>query len=204
MKYTGSAFEEAVNRQPAVNMGERQEALKQLYLQDPEKPRITDGAKTSSFNVPASSPLYAEVIPHNADKSYAVGVHTAVGGESDFPVPGDILCAAIAACLDSCIRIIANRLGVKLKSLEVEAQADMNVLGTLRINDNVPVGFQNIRIDVNLETETQVQDALLDALIGAAEHSCVIIQTLRNSPAISVARRPLEGVVADPALASVA
>jgi hypothetical protein len=39
----------------------------------------------------------------------AFGTHTAVGGESDYPVPGELLCAAVASCLDSTIRTIANR-----------------------------------------------------------------------------------------------
>ncbi len=203
MQNAKNTFEEAIDQQPVVNMGERQEALRKLYLEDPGKARIKDGARTSSFHVPASSALYTEVTPHNAGAPYEVGVHTAVGGESDFPVPGDILSAAIASCLDSCIRIIANRLGVKLKSLEVVVEAEVDVHGTLRIDDNVPVGFQNIEINVNLETEHVVQEALLDALLAAAEHSCVIIQTLRTAPTISVSRHRQEPALVDQALATV-
>ena len=187
---TGSNFKEAVEHHPVVNMGERHEQLRQVYLETPEKARIIDGARTSSVAVPASKALYTEVTPRNADKTYAVGVHTAVGGESDFPVPGDILCAALASCLDSTIRIIANRLGVMLTKLEVTAEAEMDVHGTLRFDDNVPVGFQNIRLNVELDTEKPVQEALLNAMLNAAEHSCVIIQTLRNAPEISVALTP--------------
>ena len=187
---SGSNFKEAVAHQPVVNMGERHELLRQVYLETPAKARIIDGARTSSANVPASKALYTEVIPHNANETYAVGVHRAVGGQSDFPVPGDILCAALAACLDSTIRIIANRLGVTLTKLEVTVEAEVDVHGTLRFDDKVPVGFQNIRLDVALDTEKPVQEALLDAMLNAAEHSCVIIQTLRNAPEISVTRMP--------------
>ncbi len=201
---SGSIFNEAVENQPVVNMGERQELLRQVYLEAPAKARIIDGARTTSANVPASKALYTEVIPHNASEAYAVGVHTAVGGESDFPVPGDILCAAVASCLDSCIRIIANRLGIILTKLEVIVEAEMDVHGTLRFDDSVPVGFQNIRMNVDLDTQAPVQDALLDALLNAAEHSCVIIQTLRNAPEIMVTRAPQRQVDAKLETASVA
>lgn len=185
---SGTYFKEAVERQPVANMGERHELLRQVYLEAPAKARIIDGAKTSCANVPASKALYAEVIPNNAKEAYAIGVHTAVGGQSDFPVPGDILCAALASCLDSTIRIIANRLGITLTELEVTVEAEVDVHGTLRFDDKVPVGFQNIRMNVALDTEKPVQEALLDAMLNAAEHSCVIIQTLRNAPEISVTR----------------
>ena len=197
-------FVDAIERQPFVNMGERQEALRQRYQENPQAAFITDGARTSSRAAPATSALYTEVFPHNANSGYAVGVHSAVGGESDFPVPGDILCAAMAACLDSCIRIIANRLGIKLKSLEVSAEAAINVLGTLRIDDAVPVGFQDIQIGVAIETDAPVKDALMDALLAAAEHSCVIIQTLRQAPSISVSRIAAQDAEGEENLASVA
>ena len=200
----GSNFKEAVEHQPVVNMGERHELLRQVYLETPAKARIIDGAKTSSVNVPASKALYTEVIPHNANEAYAVGVHRAVGGESDFPVPGDILCAAVASCLDSTIRIIANRLGITLTQLEVTVEAEIDVHGTLRFDDSVPVGFQNIRLSVDLDTEKPVQEALLDAMLNAAEHSCVIIQTLRNAPEISVTRAPLKQADEELVTASVA
>ena len=181
-------FELAVENCKAVKMGERHEALRQIYQETPEKARIIDGAKTSSRRVSATRALYTEVEPFNAPEPYKVGVHKAVGGESDFPVPGDILCAAAAACLDSCIRIIANRLGIELTELEVTATAKMDVHGTLRLNDDIPVGFQNMDIAVKLETRKPVQDALIDAMLSAAEHSCVIVQTLRNAPQINVSR----------------
>jgi uncharacterized OsmC-like protein len=54
-----------------------------------------------------------------------------------------MLCAALAACLDSTIRIIADHLDVTLSSLEVGVTAEVDVRGTLLMDRKVPGGFQN-------------------------------------------------------------
>ena len=72
-----------------------------------------------------------------------VGVHRAVGGMHDLPVPGDILCAALVACVDTTIRILSNHLGIPLSSLEVDVQADCDVRGTLLVD---PFRFELVSI----------------------------------------------------------
>lgn len=112
------------------------------------------------------------------------GIHKAVGGYSDAPNPGDILCGALAACLDSTIRIIAERLGVILESLEVDVKANQDVRGTLLISREVPVVFQMINCNVNLKAKDGTDPRILQKLLGAAEHSCVTMETLLSSVSI--------------------
>ncbi|MBV5331716.1 OsmC family protein, partial [bacterium] len=71
-----------------------------------------------------------------------VGVHSALGGVHDAPTPGDLLCAALAACQDSSIRMVANILGVELEHLQVKVTAQVDVRGALAMSQEVPVGFQ--------------------------------------------------------------
>jgi len=159
-----------------------------LYKQDAKQAQIVDMAKTTSSRIPASTALYSEVSAgHNTPESYAIGVHQAVGGLSDYATPGDLFCAAIAACLDSTIRIISNRLSIPLKSLSVVVKAEVDVRGTLRVDDSVPVGFQDIQIEVDLQAMMQLPEATVRSILNAAEHSCVVLQTLKNTPSISVA-----------------
>ena len=63
----------------------------------------------------------------------------------------------------------------------------VDVRGTLRVDDTIPVGFQAIEIEVDLQPIMQLAEVTLRAILNAAEHSCVVIQTLRNPPVISVA-----------------
>ena len=116
------------------------------------------------------------------------GVHKAVGGEGDYPVPGELLCAAVATCLDSTIRIIANRMHIELGSLQVQVEAQVDVRGTLLVERHVPVGFQTINVEVRLDALQDVESRKVDMLLRAAEHSCIVIQTLRNGAQIAIQR----------------
>jgi uncharacterized OsmC-like protein len=112
-------------------------------------------------------------------------VHERIGGFSDLPVPGDVLCAALAACADSTVRIIASRLGVKLERLIVRAEADVDVRGTLCVEPGVPVGFQAMRVHIQL-LAPEADPRALSKLLLAAEHCCVVLRTLRSGVPVTV------------------
>jgi uncharacterized OsmC-like protein len=109
-----------------------------------------------------------------------IGAHAAVGGYHDQPNPGDLLCAALASCLDSTIRMIANRLGVRLIRLEVDVVADVDVRGALMVDRETPVGFTAMRCDVDLVTADGTPRALTEGLLASAEHCCIVMNTLRG------------------------
>lgn len=113
-----------------------------------------------------------------------VGVHSALGGVHDAPTPGDILCAALAACQDSSVRMVANLLGVQLEFLEVSVSGDVDVRGTMMVDRTVPVGFQAMRCNVQMRVKAGTDPRLVGKLEAAAEQSCVVLQTLRAPPRI--------------------
>lgn len=81
---------------------EAQKPLKESYVKEPRLAMVTDHAKTSGQD--AADPYHSIVKPMDGcDVSVPVGVHAAVGGKHDAPTPGDLLCAALAACQDSSI-----------------------------------------------------------------------------------------------------
>lgn len=175
--------------QPAIDMAARQLPLQASYKTDPAGAWITDRAATRSQRISPAQPLYGEVtMEGGCPTDLTFGVHTAVGGESDYPVPGELLCAAVASCLDSTIRIIANRLHIELLLLEVTVEAHVDVRGTLLVDRAVPVGFQKINAVVRIDAAGAVEPRKIDILLKAAERSCVVIQTLRNGTDISVRR----------------
>lgn len=150
------------------------------YEEAPEEAKITDRAvATGGVD---RDPFHGVVEPGSLDYGVAweFGIHRAVGGYHDAPNPGDLLCAALAACLDSTIRIIAGRLGVTLEKLDVTVAADVDVRGTLVIEEDVPVGFQSMECHVDIRAEDGTDPELVETLIEAAEYSCVNLQTLRS------------------------
>lgn len=170
-----------------VDMAARQLPLQTRYQTTPAEAWITDRATTHSRDHAPSMPLYGSVaLQDGRPTELTYGVHTAVGGESDYPVPGELLCAAIASCFDSTLRILANRFGIGLDALEVEVVAQVDVRGTLLVDRSVPVGFQKIEVCARLTTGRTPAPGMIERLMKAAEHSCVVLQTVRNGPEITV------------------
>lgn len=166
-----------------ISIQERQRPLRARYKADPGAARVTDYACTRSSD--PNDPLHFIVEPKKGSGvQLPVGVHGAVGGLHDAPCPGDILCAALAACQDSSIRMVANLLGVELASLTVVVTAEVDVRGALGMDPQVPVGFQTLRCDVHLSAQEGTPPELLAKLRMGAERCCVVLQTLRQPPAV--------------------
>ena len=162
---------------------EIQVPLRQRYKVDPKAALITDSA--CARGKIADDPFHSIVMPMpKSGIAVPVGVHSALGGLHDAPNPGDILCAALAACQDSSVRMVANILGITLESLEVEVTGDVDVRGTLAMDAHVPVGFQTMRCVVRLRAAKSTNPRLLEKLQAASQRSCVVKQTLLHSPRI--------------------
>jgi len=157
----------------------RQDPLRERYRTAPDEALITDRAKTVMNG--SEDPFHSTVLAgEEQDGLWRVGIHRAVGGYHDLPNPGDILCAALASCFHSTLRIIANRLEIPIANLEVNTRAEVDVRGTLLVDRNVPVGFQRIKCQVRLDPGANVPPEKVRMLQAAVEHSCVVLQTLRN------------------------
>ena len=160
-----------------------QKPLKAKYKEAPQSAMVIDHARTSGEV--ASDPFHSKVEPMDGcGISIPVGVHAAVGGLHDAPTPGDLLCAALAACQDSAVRMVANLLGVELTELEVRVTAAADVRGAMAMDPAVPVGFQSITCDVRLKAKEGTPPELLEKLGVAAERCCVVQQTLKAPPGV--------------------
>ena len=162
---------------------EMQKPLRAKYKHDSELAMVVDHAKTSG--VLASDPFHSRVEPMDGcGVSVPVGVHAALGGEHDAPTPGDLLCAALAACQDSAIRMVANLLDIELLELEVRVTATVDVRGAMAMNSAVPVGFQAMTCDVTMKVKEGTLPRQVERLQVAAEKCCVVQQTLKSPPLV--------------------
>lgn len=162
------------------------------YLKNPEEARITDWAGVEGKNL--DDPFHTSVtINDELQVPFQIGVHRAVGGLHDIPNPGDMLCASLASCFESTLRLIANRIGVPLLATDVQVTANADVRGTLMVDRNTPVGFQDMAVKVGLKVHDSVSKEVVGKLLKATEHSCVIYQTLKPGIPISITTNVLEG-----------
>ncbi len=178
---------------------QRQAPLRERYRRVPTEAWIRDGART--INGCGEDPFHGAVLPANgAGAPLRFGIHRAVGGDHDYPNPGDLLSAALAACLDSTLRMLADHLEVPLRSLEVDVEAECDVRGCLLVERSVPVGFQRMHCSVRLQPEGRVGAERLQMLLGAAEASCVVLQTLRNGVTVTARIDAADAAAVEPAL----
>ncbi len=167
---------------------EQQEPLRASYVINPEFAQVTDVAIVEGKYL--DDPFHTLVSINNELMiPFKIGVHRAVGGLHDFPNPGDLLCASLAACFESTLRMISNLLGVSLKKTLVRATANVDVRGTLMLDKNIPVGFQSMVLDVEIEVEQLVDETTVSRLLGATEKSCIIFQTLQPSILIHINKK---------------
>jgi uncharacterized OsmC-like protein len=160
----------------------RHNKLKETYDQDPNEALIVDSAVVNGENL--DDPFHSKVLMNDElNLPLKTGLHRAVGGDHDYSTPGDILCGALAVCMESTIRMIADRLEVQLDHTKVSVGAHLDVRGTLRFDKSVPVGFQKMVLKVELGAKN-VGEKVLNTLFRAAVKSCVVYQTLKSGISI--------------------
>lgn len=114
----------------------------------------------------------------------AAGLHPATGGDGLHACSGDMLLQALVACAGVTLNAVASAIGVVLREATVHAEGDLDVRGTLGMQKDVPVGFQEIRL--RFELDTDASEDQLSTLLRLTERYCVIFQTLQNAPGIDV------------------
>ena len=108
------------------------------------------------------------------------GIHPKAGGSGLELCSGDMLLEALIACAGVSLRAAAAVLEIPIASAEVFAEGDVDLRGTLGVSDDVPVGFTEIRLQFDVETDASQQD--VDRLLELTHRYCVIFQTLQASP----------------------
>src|SRR5438128_2940736 len=104
------------------------------------------------------------------------GLHPATGGDGLSACSGDMLLEALVACAGVTLRAVATALNIPLRDATVQAEGDLDFRGTLGVSKEVPVGFQQIRLRFDLDTDATEEQ--LASLLRLTERYCVVYQTL--------------------------
>jgi uncharacterized OsmC-like protein len=112
------------------------------------------------------------------------GLHPATGGNGQSACSGDMLLEALVACAGVTLNAVATAIGVVIHDGVVRAEGDLDFRGTLGVAKEVPVGFQRIRLHVDLDTDASADQ--LSTLVRLTERYCVVYQTLRQPPEMTV------------------
>ncbi|HET6474638.1 MAG TPA: OsmC family protein [Thermoleophilia bacterium] len=161
-----------------VDIRARQAPIRQRYLDDPD-----NAVEVLSVHGGASDladPVHVVVSPDSMpDVLFLSGAHPAVGGDGDVPCSGDLLLAALAACQETTLRMVAANMGIDLEELEVSVEADWDPRGTLAMGRDFPVGITAIRAHTRVVVRGDEREERARRLLHSAERYCVILQTLQ-------------------------
>jgi uncharacterized OsmC-like protein len=91
---------------------------------------------------------------------------------------------ALVACAGVTLRAVATAIGVHLRHARVSAEGDLDFRGTLGVSKEAPVGFRAIRLRFDLDTDASEEQR--STLLKLTERYCVVLQTLKQPPPISI------------------
>ena len=119
------------------------------------------------------------------------GLHPATGGKGLSVCSGDMLLESLVACAGVTLRAVATALEIPLRDATIRAEGDLDFRGTLAVAKEVPVGFQNIRLRFDLDTDATEEQ--IATLLKLTERYCVVYQTLEQSPKIDISHGVMSG-----------
>ena len=111
------------------------------------------------------------------------GLHPATGGSGLELCSGDMLLEALVACAGVTLKAVATALDIVLKSGTVSAEGDLDFRGTLGVDKSSPVGFRDIRLTFDIESDAPQEK--IDTLLKLTERYCVVLQTLSKPAGIA-------------------
>jgi uncharacterized OsmC-like protein len=162
-------------------------------LQAPVKERYRQQPETALITLRAEGRLGEGVVCKiETGKSLVeAGLHPATGGDGLSACSGDMLLEALVGCAGVTLNAVATTLGIRLRDATVRAEGDLDFRGTLGVSKEVPVGFQQMRLQFDLDTDASEEQ--LATLIRLTERYCVVYQTLSRPAKIDVEYRLRSG-----------
>ncbi len=163
----------------AEELRAKQAPLKQLYRDNPAAALVPAHAEATLdlSDIACDVPGW-----HGTTKA---GLHKAGGGSGELACSADMLLEAMVACAGVTLRAVATAMGVTIRGGKISADGIWDARGTLAIDRNTPVGLTEVTLKFDIDCDADA--AKLERMIQTTERYCVILQTLKTPPKLSVA-----------------
>ncbi len=154
-------------------------------VQRPIKDRYAEDSGAAQITLEADGDLDEEIAcsVQTGRAIVKAGLHPGTGGDGTLACSGDMLLQALVACAGVTMRSVATSMGLEVSGT-VHAEGDLDWRGTLAVDKKAPVGFKDIRL--RFELESDASDEELATLQRLTERYCIVFQTLAASPALAV------------------
>jgi len=156
-------------------------------MQAPIKEKYKTDARAAFITLKAKGSIDESNISCKVETGRALavaGLHPATGGSGMELCSGDMLLEALVACAGVTLKAVSTALGINLKAGHVSAEGDLDFRGTLGVDKEAPVGFAEIRLKFDVDTDEPQEK--LDQLLKLTERYCVVYQTIKSGPPVAV------------------
>jgi uncharacterized OsmC-like protein len=154
-------------------------------MQAPLKARYREHPEDATITLRARARLDDAAVACKVETGQALvtaGLHPATGGDGLAACSGDMLLEALAACAGVTLRAVATALDISIQGGTVHVEGDLDFRGTLGVAKDQPVGFKEIRLRFDLDTQAPAEQVA--KLLSLTERYCVVYQTLRQPPPV--------------------
>ena len=158
-----------------------QKPLKEGYREDPSSACQT----LSAVGVIDFENITCRI--ENQRSNVPAGLHPATGGSGEWACSGDMLLESLVSCAGVTLAAVATAIEIPLRGGTLRAEGDLDFRGTLGISKEVAVGFGEIRLEFDLDTEADGNQ--IEKLIQLTERYCVVFQTLKQPPRFIVSQK---------------
>lgn len=156
-----------------------QAPLKQRYRDDPATARVVSHAE----GILEPGDIACTVRAWHGEVT--AGLHPAGGGTGELACSADMLLEALVACAGVTLRAVATAMSVTITGGRILAEGVWDARGTLGVDRAAPIGLTEISL--RFEVESDADAAKLERMVQTTERYCVILQTLKAPPQVSVA-----------------
>ncbi len=161
--------------------------------QAPIKAKYRDDPSSAAFTLKAEGSLDGASLTCRVSTGQGhaeAGLHPATGGDGLALCSGDMMLEALVGCAGVTLRAVATAMEIPIRGGTVFAEGDLDFRGTLGVSRDVPVGFREVRLRFDLDTDAT--DEQLATLLKLTERYCVVFQSLKSPPSTSseISRRP--------------
>ncbi len=151
------------------------EAVQNLTQAIRENPDLAKGTTSVRVRWAGGTRVLSEI---RSFEPLVVDEPPALGGTDRGPTPVELLLAALGACQEITLAILAERLGIEVEAIDIELHGELDLRGFLAIDPAVRPGFQRIEMTVHItspEPEERIQ-----RLLARAQQLCPILDMLQQ------------------------
>jgi uncharacterized OsmC-like protein len=105
-------------------------------------------------------------------------------GNNDGRNPVEYLLVALSGCLTTSLIAHASAKGIEINGVESRYEGDIDLRGFLGISEDVPVGYQNIRVYFKIDAD--ISEEQKEELIRMAQKYSPVFNTITKSAPVSV------------------